>query len=92
MKPQEIRNCVYHGAFNKLLIELNKNQYWRKIYNDVIPDARMTDIELILRLFAFAYFSKQKEVQINLVKYLIQFMKVVRSKCRSSIRQRADIE
>lgn len=78
LKPQEIRNCVYHGAFNKLLIELNKNQYWRKIYNDTIPDARMTDIELILRLFAFAYFSKQKEVQINqinLVKYLNQFMK-----------------
>lgn len=78
LKPQEIRNCVYHGEFNKLLIELNKNQYWRKIYNDEMKDARMTDIELILRMFSFAYFSKQKEVeinQINLVKYLNKFMK-----------------
>lgn len=78
LKPQEIRNCVYHGAFNKLLIELNEDKNWRKIYNDSLQDSRMTDIELILRMFAFAYFGKQKEVginQINLVKYLNQFMK-----------------
>lgn len=78
LKPQEIRNCVYHGEFNKLLIELNKDMYWRAIYDDAKQDTRMSDIELILRMFAFAYLKSQKEAslnQINLVKYLNQFMK-----------------
>ena len=38
----------------------------------------MADIELILRMFAFAYIANQNEItqkQINLVKYLNQFMK-----------------
>lgn len=38
----------------------------------------MPDVELILRMFAFAYLPKQKEYtqkQINLVKYLNEFMK-----------------
>jgi hypothetical protein len=34
--PQEIRNCVYQGSFNSLLIELNKDQKWRNLYNGVI--------------------------------------------------------
>lgn len=78
LKPQEIRNCVYHGDFNKLLVELNKNTNWRKIYNDGSEDTRMADIELILRMFAFGYIYSQEEIQqkqINLVKYLNQFMK-----------------
>ncbi len=77
LKPQEIRNCVYHGSFNQLLMELNQNQDWRNLYNHSGPDARMSDMELILRMFAFAYISKQKEIeqtQINLVKYLNLFM------------------
>jgi hypothetical protein len=31
LMPQEIRNCVYTGALNGLLIELNKNSSWRKL-------------------------------------------------------------
>ena len=78
LKPQEIRNCVYHGKFNKLLINLNKYDAWRNIFNNSDEDSRMADVELILRMFAFAYLSKQKEAnqkQINLVKYLNVFMK-----------------
>ncbi|MCQ5098288.1 DUF262 domain-containing protein [Blautia producta] len=79
LKPQEIRNCVYHGDFNKLLVELNKNANWRKIYNDGVEDTRMADIELILRMFAFGYIYSQEEIQqkqINLVKYLNQIIYV----------------
>lgn len=78
LKPQEIRNCVYHGKFNKLLLKLNRNSDWRKLYNGQETDPRMADIELILRMFAFAYIANQNEItqkQINLVKYLNQFMK-----------------
>lgn len=78
LKPQEIRNCVYHGKFNKLLLELNKYEAWRDLFKNSEEDSRMSDVELILRMFAFAYLPKQKESaqkQINLVKYLNIFMK-----------------
>ena len=78
LKPQEIRNCVYHGKFNKLQLELNKYEAWRNLFKNSEEDSRMSDVELILRMFAFAYLPKQKESaqkQINLVKYLNIFMK-----------------
>lgn len=77
LKPQEIRNCVYHGAFNHLLFELNRFPVWRKILNEVNDDSRMSDVELILRAFAFSDFFSQPECdqrQINLVKYLNLYM------------------
>lgn len=80
LKPQEIRNCVNHGEFNQLLMNLNENQAWRLLYspNNSNIDSRMADVELILRLFAFSFISKMEEIntnQINLVKYLNCFMK-----------------
>lgn len=78
LKPQEIRNCVYHGKFNSLLIKLNKNTNWRKIFGMFEEEPRMADIELLLRMFAFADLHNQKEnkqKQINLVKYLNTYMK-----------------
>ncbi len=32
LQPQEIRSCVYRGAFNDLLSELANNSHWRKLY------------------------------------------------------------
>ncbi|MCF7970285.1 MAG: DUF262 domain-containing protein [Methylococcaceae bacterium] len=50
---QEIRNCVYHGAFNDMLCQLNKYNNWRKIFGSELPHKRQKDIELILRFFSF---------------------------------------
>jgi len=50
---QEIRNCVYHGAFNNLLCDLNKYENWRKIFGNNTLHKRQKDVELILRFFAF---------------------------------------
>lgn len=50
--PQEIRNCVYQGAMNTLLIRLNNNSDWRFLYGSEAVDERMRDIELILRFLA----------------------------------------
>lgn len=50
---QEIRNCVYHGAFNDLLCTLNGYENWRKIFGTDVPHKRQRDVELILRFFAF---------------------------------------
>lgn len=82
LKPQEIRNCVNHGPFNKLLMELNNDKTWRHIYNPADMamniDSRMSDVELILRLFAFSFIKKTDALntnQINLSKFLNEFMK-----------------
>lgn len=50
--PQEIRNCIYQGSFNKLLMELNELPEWRALFGREAIDPRMRDIELILRFFA----------------------------------------
>lgn len=52
LTDQEIRNCVYSGAFNLQLIELNKNAHWRTLLGVTIPDKRLRDTELVLRFFS----------------------------------------
>ena len=78
LKPQEIRNCVYHGEFNSFLLRLNEDLNWRKIWGSKEYDSRMLDVELILRMFAFADINKRSEIsknQITLAKYLNDYMK-----------------
>lgn len=52
LNDQEVRNCVYQGAMNTKLFELNENPDWRVLFGSDVPDRRMIDIELILRFFA----------------------------------------
>ena len=54
LQNQEIRNCLFHGKFNDLLFELNKDKTWRSLYRSG-EHKRMKDIELILRFFALYY-------------------------------------
>ncbi|HQZ67494.1 MAG TPA: DUF262 domain-containing protein [Planctomycetaceae bacterium] len=70
--PQEIRNCVYQGDFNKLLLRLNLNSSWRTLYGLEKPDSRMRDIEFVLRFFALASGKLQEAVSesISLKKFL----------------------
>lgn len=53
LSDQEIRNCVYHGSFNRLLRELARNDDFLKTQNLDEPHERMMDAERILRFFAF---------------------------------------
>ena len=52
LTPQEIRNSTYHGPFNDMLVDANKEPMWRKIFGTSQPDARMRDVELIVRFLA----------------------------------------
>ena len=52
LNDQEVRNCVYQGAMNTKLFQLNENPDWRVLFGSDVPDRRMIDIELILRFFA----------------------------------------
>jgi len=58
LKDQEVRNCVYSGKLNNLLIELNKHPTWRKILGKPNPDSRQNDVQLILRYIALFHNSK----------------------------------
>jgi len=70
LKPQEIRACIYHGEFNKLLHELNENDAWREIYGKM--DNNKKDEELILRFLAF-YFEGENYKR-NMKDFINQYM------------------
>lgn len=74
--PQEIRNCVYQGKFNTLLLELNQDTMWRKLYGLDTPDSRMRDIEFVLRFLAVSdrHWDIQAAGTISLKKFLNQYM------------------
>ena len=76
LSSQEIRNYVYHGRFNDLLIELNKNTDWRELLN-CKEDIRMLDMENILRFFAITDIENTDfylKKQIILKKFLNEYM------------------
>ena len=52
LTPQEIRNSSFHGPFNDMLVETNKEPVWREVFGRPQPDARMRDVELIARFLA----------------------------------------
>lgn len=57
LQPQEIRVALYHGALAALLSTLNMNGDWRQLYGK--KSARLKDLEMILRFFAFYYNAPQ---------------------------------
>src|SRR5690606_37551875 len=77
LTAQEIRNCVAQGSFNKLLIKLNENVTWRRLFGASIPDPRMRDMEYILRFFALSSQDYKAGIQerISLRKFLDIYMK-----------------
>jgi hypothetical protein len=62
LKDQEVRNCVYSGKFNDLLLELNEYPAWRQILGYRKLDARQKDVQLILRCLALHERSEKYEV------------------------------
>ena len=52
LSAQEVRNCSYHGVFNDMVFELNEYKNWRAVFGVEKLDARMRDLELIVRFFA----------------------------------------
>lgn len=52
LRPQEIRNCVFHGGIVQVLDALNCNSEWRKIIGRKALDKHQRDVEMVLRVFA----------------------------------------
>lgn len=77
LNNQEIRNCIYYGAFNDLIKnDLNIYPSFRKILGKTHPDNRMVDQELIIRFFSM---YEVENYQKPLKDYMSKFMRLNRN-------------
>lgn len=53
LNDQELRNCIYRGAYNGLLRDLSEDNDFRYLLGIKNPETRMRDVELVLRFSAF---------------------------------------
>jgi len=61
LRPQEIRNVVFRGDFNKQLKAANKDKNWRLILGKKLIDKHQKDVELLLRVFSLVGTSADYE-------------------------------
>jgi hypothetical protein len=57
LNDQELRNCIYRGPYNQLLISLANYSDFQKLLGLEEPHRRMKDVELVLRFAAFYHSS-----------------------------------
>lgn len=55
LNAQEIRNSVFRGKLNDLIVELSEDEVFQKTRRVTGIDKRMQDCEMILRFFAFFF-------------------------------------
>ncbi len=87
LNNQEIRNCIYGGAFNDLLKELDRDVSWRRI-NKMRPGQtyRFTKQELMLRFFAFT--ERRNQYDGHLARFLNNYMHTNQSASDSWIEEK----
>lgn len=88
LRPQEVRNCIYSGPFNEMLLKLNREPTWRRIMGTKQSDKRMRDVELILRVLAL--FEHEKEYSKPMKEFLSAFMKKNQSAGRDRLEELAN--
>lgn len=72
LQDQEVRNCVYEGELNDLLLNLNQYSGWRKILGKPKADSRQKDVGFILRYMAL--FHNYKNYKKPMKDFLSKFM------------------
>lgn len=70
---QEIRNCIYTGKLNRLLLDLAQTPRWEKLFGTGKTPDRFQSEELILRFFAF--FDDARNYNGRLAKFLNEYMR-----------------
>ena len=82
LNNQEIRNCIYSGAYNNFLKELNKNPQWMTINRmKRTTGYRFNKEEIILRFFAFH--DSYEKYGGRLAKFLNEYMEKHRNSAGS---------
>jgi hypothetical protein len=62
---QELRACLYHSSFYRMLYRINASPHWRKLTGQPEADLHMKDIEVILRGFALLFEGKVFKPSMN---------------------------
>ncbi len=89
LNPQELRNSIYRGPFNKMLRQLVADQHLRTIIGTKHPRPRMLDEELLLRFFALA--KEYDKYRPPLKRFLNNFMSSVRHSDEAAIAAFSDL-
>lgn len=72
LQDQEVRNCVYEGKLNTLLLHLNEYEGWRKILGKPKKDSRQKDVGYILRYMSL--FHNHEQYKKPMKDFLSKFM------------------
>lgn len=57
LNDQELRNCIYRGPYNDLLIKMSQEHTFKELMGIKKPERRMKDVEYVLRFAAFYHSS-----------------------------------
>lgn len=74
LNSQELRNCVYRGPYNQLLIELASDQDYMRLMGLKSAEKRMRDVEYVLRFAAF-FHSTYLKYKPSMAQFLDQDMR-----------------
>jgi hypothetical protein len=74
LNRQELRNCVYRGPYNDLLIRLSSDQDYMWLMGLNGPEKRMKDVEYVLRFAAF-YHSTYLKYKPSMAQFLDEDMR-----------------
>jgi hypothetical protein len=74
LNDQELRNCIYRGKYNNLLIELSSDPDFMAIMGLKAPEKRMRDVEYALRYAAF-YHATYLKYKPSMARFLNEDMK-----------------
>ena len=70
LSPQEIRNCIYHGEFQKVIEQLSNEDSFKNYF--AIDSKRKKDQEIVLRLFSLS--KNYADYSGNMKEFLNGFM------------------
>ncbi len=74
LNEQELRNCIYRGKYNQLLIEASGDHDYMAIMGLNAPEKRMRDVEYVLRFAAF-YHATYLKYKPSMARFLNEDMK-----------------
>lgn len=78
LNPMEIRQSVSFGPFVSLLKDLNRDVHWRALVGQAVPDKRLRDVELVLRILAL--YQHRQDYEKPMKEFLNKFMEFKRKK------------
>lgn len=76
LTPQEIRSCVYHGSFQKIIQNLVKDENFKKVL--IVSSKRKKDQEIVIRLLSLA--DSYEEYTGNMKEFLNQYCDINKNK------------